>query len=73
MNTKKAKLLRKEAIKRTVGRPMTLYEKNRPPQFEIIRNAFGMPIECIKVQRGMPRVLRNGCTRYVYKQLKRAA
>ena len=73
MNAKKAKLLRKEARKLTVGRPMTLYMENHPPQFEIIRNAVGMPIECIKVRRGVPRVLLSGCTRYVYKQLKKSA
>lgn len=73
MNQKKAKQLRKEAQRKTVGMESVKYIIGQPPIFNPNYDAGGMIIDYSKVMYGIPTKLDKNCTRYAYKELKKAA
>ena len=73
MNQKKAKKLRDAARTATAGLPNVKYIKGQPPVFRADYDQSGMVLGYSKIALGAPTKMDKNCTRYAYKQMKRAA
>ncbi len=72
MNGKKAKRLRKEAQKLTIGMPVVAYREYNPAPPSLVRNPrpTGLNDQIMRVGDWRPIVMLHACTRNVYKLLK---
>lgn len=73
MNGKKAKALRRQAEKLSIGMPKVAYRKYKPAPPSIVRNPFptGLKDEYLRKGDWDPMVMLHACTRNIYKLLKK--
>jgi len=72
MNGKKAKQLRRQAEKLSIGMPSVAYRKYNPAPPSLVRNpkSTGLNDKFLRVGDWRPIVMLHACTRNIYKLLK---